>query len=169
MGAEISVKPKRSEYRERGSALLEFGLVAIVLFMLIFGIIDFARAISAYHFVANAAREATRYAMVRGADCSLPTACPAQNSDVTAYVKSLATGTGIDSNAVEVDASWPSSNGTCSTNPKNPGCLVVVQVSYPFKFVFPMMPSRTCTVNVGNTPAIGNICMSSTSQMVISQ
>ena len=60
------------EKLERGSALVEFGLIAIVLFTLIFGIVDFGRALFAYHYVANTAREATRMASVRGNDCQLP-------------------------------------------------------------------------------------------------
>ena len=38
---------------ERGSTLVEFALVLIVLMVMMFGIIDFARALYTYHFVAT--------------------------------------------------------------------------------------------------------------------
>ena len=47
---------------------VRFGL-ALVLFPLMFGIIDFSRALYAYHWVSYAAREGTRWASVRGTSC----------------------------------------------------------------------------------------------------
>ena len=138
---------------EQGSTLLEFGLVTIVLFMLIFGVIDFGRALYAYHFVSHAAREATRFAIVRGANCKLPDACPAQASDVQNYVVNmLANGIGLNSNAISVSAVWPGSSydgvTNCTTSaPNNPGCPVQVQVQYGFNFVFPLMPYATSAIS----------------------
>ncbi len=52
---------------ERGSALVEMALVsAFVFFPLLFGIIEFSYAMYAYNWVNMAARQATRYAVVRG-------------------------------------------------------------------------------------------------------
>jgi len=173
--------------RERGSTLLEFGLVAIVLFTFIFGIIDFGRALYTYHFVSNAAREATRYASVRGSSCYVSSSLPgchamdsnpstAASSPVPQYVIGLATGIGLDANSVFVSASWPGSgpgtggNGCNTTNGvDSPGCTVQIQVSYPFTFVFPLMPTTSCTISAGGQTKTANICMTSTSQMVISQ
>jgi Flp pilus assembly protein TadG len=138
---------------ERGSALLEFGLLATVLFMLIFGIIDFGRALFAYHFVANAAREGTRYASVRGASCSLPmTDCGANN--LQTYLQNEATGIGMNPSQLNVQATYPiesDSPAVCSTVSNNPGCTVQVVVSYPFSFVFPLLPAST--LNVSSTSA----------------
>jgi hypothetical protein len=163
---------------QRGSTLLEFGLVIIVMLMFLFGIIDFGRALYTYHFVSNAAREATRYASVRGSACKLPSPCPAQPSDISNYVVSI-TPSGINPANVSVDTNsgdiWPGTgpgsssgnNGGCDTTngPNSPGCLVYVQVSYPFNFILPFMPTTTCGVGQ-NT---GNICISNSSEMVISQ
>ena len=162
---------------ERGSTLVEFAFVVIVLLLFLFGIIDFGRALYTYHFVANAAREATRYASVRGAACKLP-ACPASAVDISSYVASI-TPTGINSADVVVNSVdsfiWPGigpgstgNNGGCnnaSNANKNPGCLVRVQITYPFRFVLPFMPSNTCSVGQKS----GNICITSSSEMVISQ
>jgi len=176
---------------ERGTALLEYGLVLIVSLLLLFGVVDFARALYAYHFVANAAREGARYAMVRGqtwttncpsqsvCSCADTTSagCTADASLVEQYVQNLASGVGIGTVTVNTQSTfmWPGTgpagaggnNGGCDTTqgPNDAGCLVVVQVQYPFNFVLPFMPTTNCTVN--NVAA--SICMSSTSEMVISR
>jgi Flp pilus assembly protein TadG len=150
--------------------------------MLIFGVIDFGRALYSYHFVSHAAREATRFAIVRGANCSgLTGGCPAYKPDVQSYVvNTLANGIGINANSLVVVPSWPGTNydsvTNCTMNATtglydNPGCVVQVQVQYAFNFIFPLMPSQTCTIqNQSNNATIkANICMSSTAEMVISQ
>ena len=52
---------------QQGASSLEFAFVLIlILFPLMFGIIDFSRALYAYHWVSYAAREGSRWASVRG-------------------------------------------------------------------------------------------------------
>jgi Flp pilus assembly protein TadG len=58
---------KRHEVRgDRGATLVEFAIVAPLLFMLLFGVIEFARLISAYTTVWTGAREGARYATTSG-------------------------------------------------------------------------------------------------------
>ena len=179
----MSDRTKRGRHREKGSVLLEFGLVVTLLLVLMFGIIDFARALYAYHFIASAAREGTRYAIVRGAACDPNLAgCYATNDTINAYLKGSATGIGLDPNLLSVIATFSppnyDSSGQQVTNCAvssttglydTPGCAVQVQVEYAFRFVFPFMPTQTCTVGTGSQATTANICMSSTSEMVISQ
>jgi Flp pilus assembly protein TadG len=47
-----------------GQALVEFVLIAPILLLLIFGLVDFSRAWSAHHVIADAAREGTRMLVV---------------------------------------------------------------------------------------------------------
>lgn len=47
---------------ERGSVAVEFGLIAPIFFLLVFGIIDFGRAFYTSHDLAAAVREACRFA-----------------------------------------------------------------------------------------------------------
>lgn len=55
--------------REEGNTLVEMALVSAFVFLpLIFGIIQFSFALYAYNFVNMAARQATRYASVRGVE-----------------------------------------------------------------------------------------------------
>ncbi len=49
--------------------MVEFALSLTVLLTLLFGIIDIGRALYAYNWLYNGARQATRWAMVRGAFC----------------------------------------------------------------------------------------------------
>jgi Flp pilus assembly protein TadG len=50
--------------RRSGQALVEFVLIAPILLLLIFGLVDFSRAWSAHHVIADAAREGTRMLVV---------------------------------------------------------------------------------------------------------
>src|ERR1700722_13067529 len=86
--------------RERGASLVEYAFVVILFFSLIFGISGFGHALFVYHHLNNAAKEATRYAAVRGLTCSNDGSCLTTNSasgitgpttvaDVRAYVQSI--------------------------------------------------------------------------------
>jgi Flp pilus assembly protein TadG len=140
---------------ERGDSMIEFAVVAIVLFMCIFGIMDCSRALYAYHLASYSAREATRYAMVRGstwktASCTTTTtfSCNATSANVQAYVKSIAP-LAIDVSSLTVTTTWPGtelpgSATTCSVaDAHSPGCLVMVQVNYAFNYTLPLLPSTT--------------------------
>ena len=146
----------------RGSTLVEFAFLIPILFALVFGIIDFGRMLYSYHFVSNAAREATRWASVRGRDCTGLSGCPpgAAAADVSTYVASIAP-MGIDTSPskLSVTTNWvmpPNNLPICATFPNNPGCAVQVQVSYQFKFILPFLPTS-------------GYRMTSTSEMIISQ
>jgi Flp pilus assembly protein TadG len=144
----------RNALRERGSELVEFAFAVTILFTLIFGIMGFAQAAYTYHFVSSVAREATRYASVRGSACTLlPTDCPITDDEIVTYAKSLVPG-GINASKLSVTPNHVNPGGSCKL-PSSPGCAVSVTVQYPFAFL-PML----------NLPAV---TMTSTSQMVISQ
>jgi hypothetical protein len=139
-----------------GSASIEFAVSASVLFMTMIGLMKMCLAIYTYHYVAEAAREGTRYAMVRGSS----TSPAATSTDIQTYVQNLAY-PGISASAMTVTPSWiafPAGRVcTPSTNPcNNPGDVVKVVVSYAFPLAIPFRASNTYT-------------MTSTSEMVISQ
>jgi hypothetical protein len=140
---------------ECGSALVEYAVGILLLLTIMFGIIDFARALYAYHFVSDAAREGTRQAIVRGSTCSgLPGPCPVTSgSDIQSL---LAIPSGINPRAVTVNATWPGGGTNCPGPVNAPGCVVEVQVTYNFSFILPFMPTS-------------GIQLQSTSEMVISQ
>ena len=142
--------------RERGSTTLESAVMISVLLVMLFGVIGFGNALYTYHFVSNTAREATRWASVRGHSCT--GGCEASSGDVNTYVQSLSTGIGLDPTKVTTTTTWvapPGNLAICTSPPNSPGCVVQVQVQYSFQFLFPLLPS--------------GFAMQSTSQMVISQ
>jgi Flp pilus assembly protein TadG len=157
---------------ERGNGLVEFALAANVLFAIVFGVIDCSRALYAYHFTAYAAREATRYAMVRGStwgtSCSAVSSLGCSlNSSNANIVKSYVQGIvplGIDSGtSLTVTTTWPGtalagSATTCNkANGNNSvGCLVQVQVSYSYSYFTALLPTSA-------------LVMKSTSEVVILQ
>lgn len=63
--------------------MVEFSIVSVVFFLLVFGAIGFGQAIYNYNIVSNAARAAVRWAVVRGSS-SGQTAATA--SDVHDYI-----------------------------------------------------------------------------------
>jgi Flp pilus assembly protein TadG len=151
---------------ERGGAILEFAFIMVMTFVLIFAIIDFARAFYSYHFLSEVAREATRFASVRGkASCGTSvTPCNVGQAEIEDYVETI-TPQGIDPSQVTVTPQWPKVGPPLCDGTPNPGCPVQVTVTYRFNFIFP--------ANFYNLPPIsfmpGYIDMSSTSQLIISR
>ena len=147
-GMRPAAKP-RFGWSQRGQTMVEFAVCAVVLLMLLFGIMDFGRMLYAYDFVDNAAREATRYAIVHG-NSSLK---PASASDIQAFVSSMALGL----NAKACSSAPTALCATTTWTPDNkPGSSVQVVVKYNFKPLVPFLPSAMMS-------------LSSTSQMIISQ
>ena len=63
----------RSRLRgDRGGTLVETALSIAILLALVIGIMEVCLTIYSYHFISNAAREGTRYAIVRGSTWTQP-------------------------------------------------------------------------------------------------
>jgi Flp pilus assembly protein TadG len=162
--ATASVR-QRSLHDESGAEIIEMALSIGILLTFIFGVMEVCLAAYTYHFISEAAREATRYAIVRGSsfttDCASPTyaTCIAQGGDITTYVQNL-NFPGIDPAKMTVNSTWLAKDGItpCGTTDscKTPGNQVHVTITYNFPLAVPFVPLSTWT-------------MTSTSQMVISQ
>ena len=133
---------------EDGNNLIEYALVFMVFMSLLLGIVDFSRALYSYHFLSNAAREATRWAAVRGSTCANDGSCtaPASPADIQTYVTNI-TPPGVDSTKLTTTPSWPPTGAACPGGVNNPGCTVEVQVSYQFDFVVPFIRSTPLTLS----------------------
>lgn len=167
----IGQREPRTLRGEEGANLVEMALASAVLFAMLFGVFEMTLAFYSYHFVAEAAREATRWAIVRGSESCTNTPnlqnCNASGSDIQTYVQTLGY-PGINSGALtatttflcggiptSTGATW--STGGCSSGaPNAPGNQVQVTVTYPFPLSIPFWQSTTLNV-------------SSTSTMVIAQ
>ena len=158
---------------EEGAAAVEFAVSATATLAMLIGCFQAFMMLYAYHYVSYATRDATRWAMVRGLDCSSDTSfstamvCGAAQSDIQTHLQNLGF-PGIDTTKLTATASWYTSNnttpvvwtlcasGTPTGNCNQPGSLVKVRVTYQYPLSIPFVPSQT-------------VNMSSTSQMVISQ
>jgi Flp pilus assembly protein TadG len=135
--------------QEAGSGLVEYAIIFMVFMTMLLGIADFGRALYAYHFVSNAAREATRYASVRGQTCITDTCWLYDETpmgprvltatDLTKFVQNVPLG--IDQTKVSLtpDPVWSDAN-------EQPGSTVQVTVSYNFNFVFPFVYNKPLTL-----------------------
>lgn len=145
-----------SLHSQRGASTVEFAISSLLMLMLLFGILECSLLLYSYHTVSNAARQGSRWAIVRGSDCVAST-CPATANSVKSYV--LTQVPLLDTTQVSVTTTWSSSSDctvTSSSGPAGPGCIVAVQVSYPFQLQIPLIP-------------IANVTLSSTSKMVMSE
>ena len=145
-----------------GQTLVETALSIAALLMFIIGSAEIGLAAYSYHFISDASREATRYAIVRGSTWGTPcltynsAGCTAASTDIQEYVQNLGL-PGIQSSNLTVTPTWASTLGGSSCPTCNAaGDVVQVQVKYAFPFSVPFVPRRILT-------------MSSTSEMVISQ
>ena len=139
-------KVRQLRGEERGNALVEFAIVLAVLLSLLFGIIDVGRALYAYDWLYNAARQTTRWAMVRGTFCSDPLhplpGCPATPDGITDYVKNT-NGNGLDTSGIDTTqlTVTPKCRVTGGATWSVPPCaeLGFVQVQLTYNF-YPISP-----------------------------
>lgn len=144
---------------QRGAGLIEFALGAMVLFMILFGVLSMCFAFYSYNVVSESAREATRYAIVRGSACSSFADCGITAAQIQTHVKNLGF-PGINPSNLTTTTAWAAypAGGTCQPNAScnNPGNQVTVTVTYNFHLAIPFMSNRT-------------LAMANTAAMVISQ
>jgi len=172
--------------RERGSTLVEFALVFMLLMTMMLGILDFGRVLYAYHFVSNAARTAARWAIVTGHSCTNAGSCTAPISCGSGSCTPCASGcaeakTADVQNYVTMLAQVANIN-TSSTGCGGSACLVTTPTWNPAGSNGPTICSTTnnaagCTVEVQVSynfnflvPFVhsSSVTMSSTSEMIIS-
>jgi len=130
--------------RRRGSAIIEFSIVAVQLFLVLFAVLEFGRMVLVSTTVANSARAGARYAIVHGGTRtgtgvdgpSGPGSTAQISSNVTTYA-----GAGLlDTSRLTITIAYPDGNN-------QPGSRVTVSVVYPYD-PFTALPLR---VNLGTT------------------
>lgn len=150
---------------EEGSSLVEMALCSAILLGMTFGIIEMSFGLYTFHYVSEAAREGSRYAMVRGSTSCTNTPnlvnCKATAAEIQTYVQSLGN-PGVTVNTIWLKATTSGTPPTttwaaCANTCNSPGNAVQVNVVY---LAFPIdVPFwKKTSVNIG-----------STSQMVIAQ
>ncbi len=155
---------------EEGSALVEMGIASSMLMAVLLGIFELSLALYGFHFASDAAREATRFAMVRGSNCALyvnnaycsPTDAQttgADSGDIQAYVHNLGypysshmtTTTNWYTASSTTPTTW--STTACSgTGCNKPGNEVQVKVTYAYPLNIPFLPAYS--INITSTSAL---------------
>jgi len=182
---------------ESGASLVEYAFILIIFLTLIFGIGGFGHGLFVYHYLSEAAKEATRYAAVRGSTCGSDSSCVASNSatgitgpttmaDVTSYVQSI-TPQSIDSSKITVIVCGVSdtatkvsdSGGVCTDSPpicSGPvGTAPAEPLGYPgctvrvqVAYAYDFVFPLLPSVTTKSAPCtVAGICLSSASEMVI--
>ncbi len=141
------LRRSRHQSGEAGTALTEFAIALLLILTVLFGIIEAGRCLYSYHWVSNAARLGSRYAMVRGAcslgtdgctDCSSGTLpCEAYLSDIQNYIQNYAIG--INWNNVTVTSTCIAGEAVNPSPPCAPAQPVQVKVQYNFSFITPLI------------------------------
>ena len=159
---------RRGVRSEDGAAAVGTALACVILLAAFIGVFEMSLALYNYHLICDAAREATRYAIVRGSTSCTNTPnlsnCNATSAEIQSYVQGLGypyssqltvTTTWLTavSSGSPATTTWTAcTSGTCNA----PGNLVNVVATEPFRLNIPF--SSSLTIN-----------LTSTSQMVISQ
>ncbi len=113
----MTQRPPGDGARDRGAVAVEFALLLPVLLLIVFGIIDFGRALNAQITITQAAREGARLAAL---------------GDTIAQVQSRAT-TAANGLSVNVNVKQ-----ACAPGAGAQGLDADVQVTYSFSFVTPL-------------------------------
>jgi Flp pilus assembly protein TadG len=142
---------RRRDQGRKGQSLVEFGLMLPIFLLIVFGIIDFGRAVFAYSTLNSAAREAGRVAVV---------------DQVTAHItdEAIRQAYTLDVSAGDVSLDWRS-----AFNPDTPNscagfvgssnvvtCTLIITVNYEFNAATPI---------IGNI--VGPLDLSGESKMIV--
>ncbi len=167
---QLSKRLKDAVRREQGGSLVEMAISCLVLVPVLFGILQLSIGLYCYHFAADAAREATRWAIVRGSTCNgifgagycSPTSASSSGAtpaDIAQFVRTLGypysgsvtTTTKWCTNGGSIPATWT----TCSTTQTGnnvPTNLVQVTVSYSYPLAIPFVGKKN--INLGSVSSM---------------
>jgi len=143
-------QPRDRVVGESGNVAVEYALTLPMLLGFLYGLMEISHYGYLQVTVANAAKDALRYAIVH----SSINATPLVASDITTYVDNQLTGLGLSLTGATVTVTYSPDN--------KPGSTVQVQISYPFT---PFMPGFNAIPGSGTTftnlvgPITGNAKM----------
>lgn len=151
--------PTRRRRRDaRGQSLTEFALILPVLLLVIFGVLDFGRAIYAYNAVSNAAREGGRTAIVNQTQAEI-------------RARAIGQATALDIDATSTSCPPAGSSGVCvefktatltaSCSPVTLGCVAVITVKYSMTPLTPIIGAFLGPIPITSQTkqAIESVCL----------
>lgn len=149
---------------QRGGALVEFAIIAPVLFVFLIGSLEFGFLIYEYHATDYAAKSAARWASVRGANCS-DSSCPATATTIKSFVTSSVPGLQTSDASFAVTPTWSVANtasypqaiptpSACAQATANKGCLVTVTVTNPVTIQIPFITIHSFTLTSSSSAVV---------------
>lgn len=123
---------RRPTGSSRGQSLVEFALVLPIFLLVVVAIVDLGRGVFAYNSVTNAAREASRLAIVNQDTTSVQ-----QRGVAQVAIAETATPNVTVAYYLPGPNATPTSNPTCT--PINVGCIAVVTFQTTFRPVTPII------------------------------
>lgn len=120
-GRERAARRRSAGRRESGQTLIELVLVLPLLLLVLFGMVEFAKAWRTYQVVTNSGREGARHAAVQ----------QSTEVEVRDRIKDRLRADGLDPDAAVIDLT------ICSEGGATTGCVgneEIVEVSYPYQF-----------------------------------
>jgi Flp pilus assembly protein TadG len=132
-----------NDKNRRGMATLETLFVLPLLFMILFGIIEFGLVLGRWQTVTNAAREGAREAIVFRQSCNAATVQTEVNTRVAAYLAS----SGITADSIVVTGACPGSANDAT---------VTIAYAHPFKTIQNFAPSLGANINLPGTSTMRN-------------
>lgn len=146
-------RPLRRARTERGAAAVEFGLIAPLLLLIVFGIADFGYMLLKSHLVNNVARDGVRMASLSGTLAEVDTIVDAELADA-----------GIDQADAEIEICAAGSCGSGFDTAATSGAQVAVTITYTHEWITPF--GSLCGL-VGDGPCVGDtITIERTASMV---
>src|SRR5262245_29478999 len=139
--AKTMKSKKRIEQSEKGQTLLEFALVTLIFFILLFGIIEFGRALWTWNTIVQATRAGARYAVVEAPTSNdTPIKKVVVYNDPNASSSSTPVVPGLTETNVIVN--YLNNDGSAASN-KNVADVIAVEVTgYQFSFLVPLFGSQ---------------------------
>ena len=129
-------RPPRGRFRQYGSTLIEFAIIAPVFLLLMIGIIELSMAYFANLTMQHAVREGARYAVTGNSDLDPASSNQQRYQAVIQKMKDSSMGIYDKVNPV---ITVNGVSGTSAGMFGNSGDIVVISVAYNWKFATPMM------------------------------
>jgi Flp pilus assembly protein TadG len=138
--------------------MVEFALVAPLLFLTLLAVIEVGRFILAYEVANNAVREGTRYAIVHGYYSIAPvgpnpdapdSSCPPATVSTAAVTDVVQRNAYTLPPATDIVACWPD-----GTNVR--GQRVSIEADFPFRVLLPLVPLPTINIHAESILVINN-------------
>jgi Flp pilus assembly protein TadG len=126
---------------ESGGSQIEFVLSLTALMTFVFAVMEICMVFYTYGMISESAREATRYAIVRGSTCltSSSTSCTASATTISNYAKGLGF-PNIGGGTLAVTTTFPDGN-------QAPGSRVKVAIQYSVTIKVPFVPKNSLGLN----------------------